>query len=152
MKSRDLIRELEAAGWICRRIRGSHHVFVHSQHPHIITVPHPRKDLPGCFSAADTLDDALTAAEEAALAWIDVALDEGRSIPTPSAPQKIAAEASKDICWILAYICVDPALLDDTIERVNISLPRRILARLDAQARAAGESRSSYIAHLAALG
>ena len=109
-------------------------------------------DLPGGFSAADTLDDALTAAEEAALAWIDVALDEGRSIPTPSAPQKIAAEASKDICWILAYICVDPALLDDTIERVNISLPRRILARLDAQARAAGESRSGYIAHLAALG
>ena len=109
-------------------------------------------DLPGCFSAADTLDDALTAAEEAALAWIDVALDEGRSIPTPSAPQKIAAEASKDICWILANICVDPALLDDTIERVNISLPRRILARLDAQARAAGESRSGYIAHLAALG
>ncbi|KDE88996.1 hypothetical protein D7Y57_12220 [Stenotrophomonas maltophilia] len=109
-------------------------------------------DLPGCFSAADTLDDALTAAEEAALAWIDVALDEGRSIPTPSAPQKIAAEASKDICWILAYICIEPALLDDTIERVNISLPRRILARLDAQARAAGESRSSYIAHLAALG
>ncbi|MCU1061089.1 hypothetical protein B9Y88_13745 [Stenotrophomonas maltophilia] len=109
-------------------------------------------DLPGCFSAADTLDDALSAAEEAALAWIDVALDEGRSIPTPSAPQKIAAEASKDICWILAYICIDPALLDDTIERVNISLPRRILARLDAQARAAGESRSSYIAHLAALG
>ncbi|MDV3435043.1 type II toxin-antitoxin system HicA family toxin [Stenotrophomonas sp. C2852] len=45
MKSRDLIRELEAAGWICRRIRGSHHVFVHPQHPHIITVPHPRKDL-----------------------------------------------------------------------------------------------------------
>ncbi|MGS7838843.1 type II toxin-antitoxin system HicB family antitoxin [Stenotrophomonas maltophilia] len=109
-------------------------------------------DLPGCFSAADTLDDALSAAEEAALAWIDVALDEGRSIPAPSAPQKIAAEASKDIHWILAYICIDPALLDDTIERVNISLPRRILARLDAQARAAGESRSSYIAHLAALG
>ena len=109
-------------------------------------------DLPGCFSAADTLDDALSAAEEAALAWIDVALDEARSIPTPSAPQKIAAEASKDICWILAYICIDPALLDDTIERVNISLPRRILARLDAQARAAGESRSGYIAHLAALG
>ncbi|MCF3544909.1 type II toxin-antitoxin system HicA family toxin [Stenotrophomonas maltophilia] len=44
MKSRDLIRELEAAGWICRRIRGSHHVFVHPQYPHII-FPHPRKDL-----------------------------------------------------------------------------------------------------------
>ncbi|HDS1038814.1 TPA: type II toxin-antitoxin system HicB family antitoxin [Stenotrophomonas maltophilia] len=108
-------------------------------------------DLPGCFSAADTLDDALAAAEEAALAWIDAALDAGRAIPTPSAPQKVVAEAADGIRWILAYISIDPALLDDTIERVNISLPRRILAKLDAQAKAAGESRSSYIAHLAAL-
>ena len=108
-------------------------------------------DLPGCFSAADTLDDALSSAEEAALAWIDAALDAGRSIPTPSAPQKLVAVAGTGTQWILAYINIDPALLDDTVERVNISLPRRILARLDAQAKAAGESRSSYIAHLAAL-
>ncbi|WP_329848475.1 MULTISPECIES: type II toxin-antitoxin system HicA family toxin [Stenotrophomonas] len=25
-------------------MRGSDHVFVYPQHPHIITVPHPRKD------------------------------------------------------------------------------------------------------------
>ncbi|MBO1748351.1 MAG: putative phage-related protein [Stenotrophomonas indicatrix] len=109
-------------------------------------------DLPGCFSAADTLDDALTSAEEAALAWIDAALDAGRSIPRPSSPQKVVAEAGAAAGWILAYICIDPSLLDDTIERVNISLPRRVLARLDAQAKAAGESRSSYIAHLASRG
>jgi len=109
-------------------------------------------DLPGCFSAADTLDEALSSAEEAALAWIDAALDAGNSIPRPSAPQKLVAEAATGTHWILAYINIDPALLDDTVERVNISLPRRILARLDAQAKAAGESRSSYIAHLAALG
>ena len=28
-------------------------------------------DLPGCFSAGDTLDEAITNAEEAAAAWID---------------------------------------------------------------------------------
>ncbi|MCU1127887.1 type II toxin-antitoxin system HicA family toxin [Stenotrophomonas maltophilia] len=44
MKSRDLIRDLEAAGWTCCRIRGSHHVFVHPQPLHITTVPHPKKD------------------------------------------------------------------------------------------------------------
>ena len=43
---------------------------------------------------------------------------------------------------------MDPAALDSTVERVNITLPRRVLLRLDAQARAAGESRSGYIAHL----
>ncbi|MGE6333539.1 type II toxin-antitoxin system HicB family antitoxin [Stenotrophomonas sp. NPDC077659] len=68
-----------------------------------------------------------------------------------SLPQSLIAEAGTETQWILAYINVDPSLLDDTVERVNISLPRRILARLDAQAKAAGESRSSYIAHLAAL-
>lgn len=38
-------------------------------------------DLPGCFSAADTLDEAMTAVEEAAAAWIDSALDAGKVIP-----------------------------------------------------------------------
>lgn len=51
--------------------------------------------------------------------------------------------------WIVAYVSVDPALLDDTVERVNITLPRRVLARLDAKAKEAGESRSSFIAHMA---
>ena len=44
---------------------------------------------------------------------------------------------------------IDPAMLDDKLERVNISLPRRILHRLDAQARAAGETRSGFIASMA---
>jgi HicB_like antitoxin of bacterial toxin-antitoxin system len=43
---------------------------------------------------------------------------------------------------------VDPAALDCSVERVNVTLPRRVLLRLDAQARASGESRSGYLAHL----
>lgn len=45
-------------------------------------------------------------------------------------------------------VTIDPAALDDTVERVNITLPRRILRRLDDEARAAGETRSGYIAKL----
>lgn len=45
MKSADLIKELESAGWVLERVRGSHHVFKHAQNPNIITVPHPKKDL-----------------------------------------------------------------------------------------------------------
>jgi metal-responsive CopG/Arc/MetJ family transcriptional regulator len=37
-------------------------------------------------------------------------------------------------------------MLDDKLERVNISLPRRVLHRLDARARDAGETRSGFIA------
>jgi predicted RNA binding protein YcfA (HicA-like mRNA interferase family) len=45
MKSADLIRELNAAGWKLDRIRGSHHVFRHPDRPGHIVVPHPKKDL-----------------------------------------------------------------------------------------------------------
>jgi hypothetical protein len=50
--------------------------------------------------------------------------------------------------WTFGVITIDPALLGDSIERVNITLPRRVLRRLDAQARAAGESRSGDVAQL----
>ena len=41
-------------------------------------------DLPGCFSAGDTLEDAMIQAEEAITGWIEVALDAGQDIPVPS--------------------------------------------------------------------
>jgi len=104
-------------------------------------------DLLGCFSAGDTLDEAVTAAEEAAAAWIDATLDAGDAVPTPSSIEAVRARPEY-AGWAYGVIAVDPAALDSTVERVNITLPRRILLRLDAQARAAGESRSGYIAHL----
>ena len=45
MKSADIIRELEAAGWFLSRVRGSHHVFKHPIRPGHVVVPHPKKDL-----------------------------------------------------------------------------------------------------------
>jgi predicted RNase H-like HicB family nuclease len=104
-------------------------------------------DLPGCFSAGDTLDEALAGAEEAAAGWIDAALDAGQAIPTPSSLACLRDNPDYD-GWTYAVITLDPALLDDSIERVNITLPRRVLKRLDSLARAAGESRSGYIAQL----
>jgi len=41
-------------------------------------------DLPGCFSAGDTLADALANADEAVAAWIETALESGVSVPPPS--------------------------------------------------------------------
>lgn len=105
-------------------------------------------DLPGCFSAGDSLDEAMKAAEEAAAAWIDAALDEGRVIPRPSTVQEALTKGDFG-GWMIAIVDIDPALLDDTVERVNITLPKRVLARLDAKAKEAGESRSGYIAHMA---
>ena len=104
-------------------------------------------DLAGCFSAGDTLDEAISGAEEAVAAWIDAALDAGQVIPQPS-PLDALRDKADYAGWAFGVVTVDPALLDDTTERVNITLPRRVLKRLDALARAAGESRSGFIAQL----
>jgi len=104
-------------------------------------------DLPGCFSAGDTLDEAMANAEQAVAAWIDVTLDAGEPIPAPSGLDIVCA--NPDFAgWIYGVVAVDPASLDDKTERVNITLPRRVLRRLDVMAKAAGESRSGFIAKL----
>ena len=103
-------------------------------------------DLPGCFSAGDTLEEALVQAEDAAVAWIETALDAGQEIPAPSHIEALRAAHPELDGWMWALVKIDPTVLDDTVERVNISLPRRVLRRLDARARSAGETRSGFIA------
>jgi predicted RNA binding protein YcfA (HicA-like mRNA interferase family) len=45
MRSAQLIRELEKAGWVLKRVRGSHHVFIHPRRGGIVVVPHPKREL-----------------------------------------------------------------------------------------------------------
>ena len=106
-------------------------------------------DLPGCFSAADTLDEAMGQAEVAITTWIDAALDAGQHIPEPSDIAMLRSQHPEWNDWFWAVVSINPAALDDTVERVNISLPRRVLHRLDAAARDAGETRSGFIARMA---
>lgn len=104
-------------------------------------------DLPGCFSAGDTLDEAMDAAREAIAAWVDAALDGGQMIPGPSSLDAVRRLPGYE-GWAVAVVEVDPAVFDDTIERVNITLPKRILRRLDDLAGARHQSRGAFIAEL----
>lgn len=102
-------------------------------------------DLPGCFSAGDTLEEAIDDAAEAIELWLETVIDDGGAVPEP----KPIAEHQKDpefADWIWAVVSVDLAQLSDKAERINITLPARVLRRIDAQAKAAGESRSGFIA------
>jgi predicted RNA binding protein YcfA (HicA-like mRNA interferase family) len=46
MNSTKLIRMLEEDGWKQVRVSGSHHHFKHPEKLGLVTVPHPKKDLP----------------------------------------------------------------------------------------------------------
>jgi predicted RNA binding protein YcfA (HicA-like mRNA interferase family) len=46
MKSLDLIKMIEADGWYQVRCKGDHHHFKHPTKKGVVTIPHPKKDLP----------------------------------------------------------------------------------------------------------
>ncbi|WP_261154667.1 type II toxin-antitoxin system HicA family toxin [Serratia ficaria] len=45
MRSAELIKMLEARGWVLKRIAGSHHQFRHPDFPNVVTVPHPTSEM-----------------------------------------------------------------------------------------------------------
>jgi predicted RNA binding protein YcfA (HicA-like mRNA interferase family) len=45
MNSKELIKWLEAEGWVLRGVKGSHHVFTHPSIPVHISILHPKKDI-----------------------------------------------------------------------------------------------------------
>jgi predicted RNase H-like HicB family nuclease len=102
-------------------------------------------DLPGCFSAGDTLDEAMDQAKEAIMLHVEGLLDDGKLIPEPQSLDTLrACPQYVDRVW--AVIDVDLSQLDDVTERINITLPRRVLHAIDEAARRAGETRSGFIA------
>ena len=106
-------------------------------------------DLPGCFSASDkSIDEAIDNAKESIELWIETALDMDQVIPKPS-PITELQKRKEFKGWIWAMVEINPALMSDEVERVNITLPKRVLARLDSKAKKYGETRSGLIAHLA---
>ena len=46
MDSRQVIKRLAADGWRQVRSKGSHRQFKHPDKPGLVTVPHPKRDLP----------------------------------------------------------------------------------------------------------
>lgn len=102
-------------------------------------------DLPGCFSAGDTMDEALTNAKEAILLHIEGLMEDGKGVPQAK-PIEEHAKSRKWKGWTWAVVEVDLSEIDDKTERINITLPRRVLRVIDEAAKRSGESRSGYIA------
>ncbi len=106
-----------------------------------VTVP----DLPGCFSAGETMEAALSNVVEAIECHLEGLLFDGEPIPEATAietHQQHADYASGT--W--ALVNVDLSKLASKAKRINITLPERVLALVDEQAKREGESRSGLLA------
>lgn len=105
-------------------------------------------DLPGCFSAGETIEEALTNAQEAAECHIEGILMDSEPIPVSSNIEKHKDNPDfKDGVW--AIIEVNLSKLSLKSKRVNITMPERLLNSLDYFAKKHGETRSGILAQAA---
>ncbi len=123
-------------------------VYVHAgdaTHSHGVEVP----DFPGCFSAADDLQDLPRMVQEAVEVWCE---GEGMDLPAPTALEELATNTDfTDGFWMA--VDVDVSRLDvrssQKTMRLNISLPEGLVHDIDQAARASGATRSGFLAKAA---
>lgn len=97
-------------------------------------------DFSDCVAGGTTQEDALAKAEFALAKAVDALAEADRALPQPTAFEDILIpKASKPIAYFA--VSVEPP---NPSERVNIYLPRNLIARADKRAEELGMSRSSF--------
>ena len=107
-------------------------------------------DLPGCFSAGDTLDEACANAVEAIELWLETALEKGEAVPLPSLTAVAQHQRDPELAgWLWGFVDVDLSKLDDKGDPVHIELPRQVLRAVDLCAEQQGETRNGFLVRAA---
>lgn len=106
-------------------------------------------DIEGCFASGDTIENALKNAQSAIYAYLETTLELGDSIDVKPSSIEDLKDQEDYAGAIWAIVDVDLSQLDPTPERVNISLPRFVLKRIDTHATARNEKRSGFLARAA---
>jgi predicted RNase H-like HicB family nuclease len=105
-------------------------------------------DIPGCFSAGDTLAEAYANAKEAIEAHLSVLIDEGMDVPAvhPLSDHRSNPDYA-DWLWGFVEVADIPALKKTV--RLNISLPESLLRDIDEHAKTMHLTRSGFLAQAA---
>ena len=105
-------------------------------------------DIPGCFSAGDTLEQAFENAAEAIEAHCELLAEDDQDMPLPK-PMQTHQESGDFSGWTWGLVDVPIEGYWGPAEKINITLPARVLKRIDAYARSHGQTRSGFIAQAA---
>jgi predicted RNase H-like HicB family nuclease len=108
-----------------------------AKHAHGIEFP----DFPGCYSAADDWDELPVQAQQA----VEAHFADGEPVPAPSGfDQWLKHPDYKGGVWML--IDLDLSKVNTKAVRLNISLPERLVQKIDEAAEARHMSRSAFLA------
>lgn len=108
-------------------------------------------DIAGCFSSGDTPDEALKNVQEAISLHLDSMADDGEELPV--AQSIFYHQDNADYAGMLwAVVDIDMSAFMGKAEKINVTLPSRLISRIDEKVNAEKskyKSRSNYLAQLA---
>jgi predicted RNase H-like HicB family nuclease len=110
-----------------------------------VTVP----DIPGVHSWGDTIDDAVRNAREAIIGHVMTLVELGEDVGFNCSTIEELVTRPEFAGAVWALVDVDLSRLDAKPERINISLPRFVLRKIDAYVATRHETRSGFIARVA---
>lgn len=107
-------------------------------------------DLPGCFSAGDTMEEASQNAVEALATHIRWLETDGDPVPSPRPMDAIVADPDLAADLEGAMLIGVPLVRDlGSTTRINVSLDLGLLKAIDDEARSRGQTRSAFLASAA---
>ncbi|MFW8566933.1 type II toxin-antitoxin system HicB family antitoxin [Orrella sp. 11846] len=116
-------------------------IFVHQDDKSAYGASFP--DIPGCFTAADNIQDLPRSAQEAIETHFGADDD---PIPEPSSPFQWINHPDYQDGGFWMLVDIDISQVRSRAVRLNISLPENQVQRIDATARQRGQSRSAFLA------
>lgn len=87
-------------------------------------------DISGCFSAGDTFEEALSNIKEAIAGHLEILAEDGEDIPLASEASKFLDNAEFN-GFIWAVVDVDVSRYLGKAEKVNVTLPSRLIRMID---------------------
>ena len=103
----------------------------------------------GCHSWGDTIDDALKNAREAIYSHVETLVELGAPVEIGQSSIEVLAQQAEYAGAVWALVNVELEKLDSKPERINISIPRFVLSKIDDFAASRHETRSGVISRAA---
>lgn len=106
-------------------------------------------DIKGCHSWGETIDDALRNAKDAIYSHVETLIELGEPFEMTQSKIELLSQELDYAGAVWALVDVELEKLDSKPERINISIPRFVLTKIDDFANARHETRSGFISRAA---
>ena len=106
-------------------------------------------DIKGCYSSGESIDEALRNVKEAIYSHIDVLNELGEQVEITQSKIEVLSQNEDYVGAVWALVDIKLEKLDSKPERINISLPRFVLSKIDDFTKARHETRSGFLSRAA---